>query len=103
MTRRMSPVEYAVEEDSLYGPNPLRVRGMFPPHWGEMPDSPPALRSWIESNALRDGAAKGDPSTIRAVLERRREDPTAVRERAAVAERQRLRHERLQQLLRACP
>lgn len=96
----MSRVEYAAGDDPLYGPNPLTVRGTFPPHWGEMPDSPLALRRWIEANALRDGAAKGDPSTIQVVLERRREDPSAARERAAVAERNRL---RLQQLLLDCP
>lgn len=99
----MSRVEYAAGDDPLYGPNPLTVRGVFPPHWGEMPDSPPALRCWIEANAIRDGAAKGDPATIQVVLERRREDPSAARERAAVAERARMRRERLQQLLHNCP
>lgn len=94
----MSGAEYVAGDDPLYGPNPLTVRGMFPPHWGEVPDSPSALPCWIQANALRDGAAKGDPSTVQVVLERRREDPSAVRERAAIAEAHRQRREHLQQL-----
>ncbi|MGW0764653.1 hypothetical protein [Streptomyces sp. NPDC002676] len=99
----MNPVEYAAGDDPLYGANPLRMRGMFPPHWGDVPAGPSALRCWIESNALRDGAAKGDPPTIRAVLERRREDPSIVREEARVAAANRLRLERLALLRRDCP
>ncbi|MFL5995885.1 MAG: hypothetical protein ACJ736_16540 [Streptomyces sp.] len=99
----MSRVEYAAGDDPLYGPNPLTLRGTFPPHWGEMPDGPAALRCWIAANALRDGASKGDPASVRAVLEQRQEDPSAVRERAAVAHRSRMRRERLLQLLRDCP
>ncbi|MEU0035515.1 hypothetical protein [Streptomyces sp. NPDC006333] len=91
----MSRVEYAAGDDPLHGPNPLTVRGVFPPSWGQMPDSPSALPGWIEANALRDGAAKGCLSSIRIVLERRREDPAAVRERAAVATAIRLRREQL--------
>ncbi|MCX4573089.1 hypothetical protein OHB41_07800 [Streptomyces sp. NBC_01571] len=91
----MSRVEYAAGDDPLYGPNPLTVRGVFPPSWGEMPDGDVALRRWVEANALRDGAAKGCLSSIRIVLERRREDPAAVRERAAVEAAIRLRREHL--------
>ncbi|MCX4592368.1 hypothetical protein OG819_22325 [Streptomyces sp. NBC_01549] len=99
----MSRVEYAAGDDPLYGPNPLTVRGVFPPHWGEMPDSPPALPGWIEANALRDGASKGCLSSIRIVLEQRREDPSAARERAAVETQIRLRREQLAAMLLPAP
>ncbi|MFF4360859.1 hypothetical protein [Streptomyces sp. NPDC001604] len=99
----MNRVEYAAGDDPLYGPNPLTLRGMFPPHWGEAPDSPAALPDWIQANAVRDGAAKGHPSAVQVVLEKRREDPSAVRERAAVAEAHRQRRDHLQQLRLNCP
>jgi hypothetical protein len=99
----MSRVEYAAGDDPVHGANPLSVRGTFPQHWGEMPDGPAAVERWIEANALRDGAAKGCLSAIQIVTEQRREDPSAVRERAAVRERIRLRREQLAALLRRSP
>lgn len=96
----MSPVEYAVGDDPLYDPNPLRLRGMFPPHWGQAPDSLEALRSWIEDHALNDGARNGRPESLRLFLELRRQDPEALRDEARTAAAHRLRREQLQQLLR---
>lgn len=91
----MNPMEYAAGDELLHGRNPLQMRGLFPSHWGDAPAGPEALRCWIESNALRDGASKGHPSAIQVLLERRREDPSAVREKARIATVNRLRREEL--------
>lgn len=97
--RRVLSAEAA---ESLYGPNPLRERGMFPRHWGDAPAGFAALGEWMKLNAVQDGVRKGDPVTASFVLEMRREDPAAVRERAQTAVRNRLRREWLD-LFRDCP
>jgi hypothetical protein len=99
----VSRVEYAGGNDSLHGPNPLTARGTFPQHWGEKPDSPSALRSWIAANALSDGARSGNPDSVRILLEQRRKDPSAVREEARTIAADRMRRHRLLQLRRECP
>jgi hypothetical protein len=97
----MTPVEYAAGDDP--GPNPLRMRGMFPPHWGEAPDSPEALHCWIAGHALTDGARSGHADPLRLFLEHRRQDPEAVREEARTVAAHRLRREQLARLLREQP
>lgn len=99
----MNPMEYAAGDDPVYGPNPLQARGLFPAQWGEPPASPEALQRWIADNSLHDGARKGHPASVRALLERRRMDPSAVREEARARAANRMRRERLLQLRRDCP
>lgn len=99
MTR---PTEHADGRDAA---NPLHARGTFPRSWGEPPtpyDSP-ARRAWIARHALEQGALFGDPVAARALLEDRREDPQALRERARADAANRLRRQYLVEALRRCP
>lgn len=91
------------DESELYGPNPYLERGMFPRHWGVPPCGLPALRGWIAEHARADGLANGNAATAQVVLAERREDPAAVRERAAVRTAARLRREYLLMVRGRCP
>lgn len=66
----MSRGETASIFEALYGENPLRHRGNFPPHWGDQPDhvGTPVCRAWIDVHARQDAAAQGDPCAALAVL-----------------------------------